>query len=146
MKLIAILLILIGTVVQSEAKPVAHSTYHEMQHGFILSANDTFGSHLVATGHHSRQTNITGTLFIEDPSERAHYAKQKSSDVNGQTYFLFQAQSIDLPTLKPGQVMTGHIVQAQVGKYEPKNIIVKDAKFTVAKIILNMENPFFGEQ
>lgn len=61
-------------------------------------------------------------------------------------YFLFQAQNLNLPTLESGQILTGHIVEAQVGKYEPKNVIVRQAKFKIEKILLNIENPFFGEE
>ncbi len=64
----------------------------------------------------------------------------------GASYFLFQAQGLDLPSLKTGQVLTGHIVESIVGNYEPKNIIVKKASYKVEKVLLNIENPFFREQ
>ncbi|RYZ80281.1 MAG: hypothetical protein EOP04_26180, partial [Proteobacteria bacterium] len=39
----------------SEAQASEHSMPHEMQHGFVLAEDSKFASHLVATGHHSRQ-------------------------------------------------------------------------------------------
>lgn len=124
----------------------AHTMPHEMQHGFVLSADDKFGSHLVATGHHSRQTEIIGELSIEDRAEMESYSKRKSMNTHGGSYFLFQAQTLDLPSLAEGQVLNGHIVESQVGKYEPKNIIVKKARFKVDRVLLNLENPFFGNE
>ena len=141
MKALALFLILLVGMTQSHS----HTMYHEMQHGFVLSADDKFGSHLVATGHHSRQTEITGELSIEDDVESENYVKRKSMNTNGGVYFLFQAQSLDLPSLKKGQILMGHIVESQAGKYEPKNIIVKKATYEVDRIILNIENPFFGD-
>lgn len=135
-KLTVIFLMLFGGIVQS----------HEMQHGFVLSADDIFGSHLVATGHHSRQTEIMGQLAIADQPELEHYTKRKSMNTSGGSYFLFQAQTLDLPSLKEGQVLLGHIVESQAGKYESKNIIVKNATFKVDRIILNIINPFFHEE
>ena len=146
MKKLAIILIFFGTIFQANAEPTSHSMPHEMQHGFVLSTDDKFGSHLVATGHHSRQAEIMGHLLIWDPAENENYTIRKSMNAHGGTYFLFQAQSLDLPSLKVGQVLTGHIVGSQVGKYEPENIIVKRATFTIDRIILNIENPFFGDQ
>lgn len=116
---------------------------HEMQHGFIMSADDAFGSHLVASGHHSRQTEIAGELVIEDDLESSYYTERKTQNHSGASYFLFQAQSLDLPTLRQGQILTGHIVESAVGKYESKNIIVKKATFRVDRVILNLPNPFF---
>jgi hypothetical protein len=124
----------------------AFAQVHEMQHGFILSKDDHFGTHLVATGHHSRQADITGELVIEDVASRSLYEQRKALNSEGQVYFLFQAQTLHLPTLKDGQILTGHIVEAQVGKYEPKNIIVKDVKFKVDKVLINVANPFFAEE
>ena len=103
-------------------------------------------SHLVATGHHSRQAEITGRLIITDPTENELYTKRKSLNINGGSYFLFQAQSLNLPSLTAGQILTGHIVESTAGKYEPKNIIIKQATFTIDRVILNIENPFFGDQ
>lgn len=153
-------LVLIGIVESSQACPDHQSQEthmpHEMQHGFILSQGDQsgsdsgrefgsdFGSHLVATGHHSRQAEVMGHLVIDDPSEKEIYEKRKSLNTNGQVYFLLQAQNLDLPSLKVGQELTGPIVESTVGDYSPKNIIVKAARFKIDRIILNIENPFFG--
>lgn len=140
MKKIAMFLVLFLGITQAQAMG------HEMQHGFVLSADDIYGSHLVATGHHSRQAEIKGELVIEEESENEIYKKQKSINTDGRSYFLFQAQSLDLPSIKKGQVLTGHIVESQTGKYEPKNIIVKRAKFKIEKVIINLENPFFIDE
>lgn len=122
----------------------AHALAHEMQHGFILAAKDKFGSHLVATGHHSRQVEITGELFIDEKLEREVYEERKTVSA-GSSYFLFQSQNLDLPSLKAGQVLTGHIVESKLGSYEPQNIIVKKATYKVEQVLLNIENPFFSE-
>lgn len=122
-----------------------HHSMHEMQHGFVLAADDQFASHLVASGHHSRQTEITGQLEIEDSQEMATYLERKSQNTDGKVYFLFQAQTLDLPSLKAGQILSGHIVESTVGKYEPKNVIVRKATYQVKSVLLNMENPFFGD-
>ncbi len=145
MKIIALLIGLMGIVSQSHAQHVGHSMPHEMQHGFVLAADDKFASHLVATGHHSRQAEITGHLSIDEQHEMEIYEERKTMSAGG-SYFLFQAQSLDLPSLKAGQVLTGHIVESKVGNYEPKNIIVKRATYKVEKVLLNIENPFFGDQ
>lgn len=58
----------------------------------------------------------------------------------------FQAPKLDLPTLSPGQVLTGHIVESKVGEYDPKNKIVRSAVFQVDKVLLNIPNPFFIEE
>ena len=123
-----------------------HEMPHEMQHGFVLADDDKFASHLVATGHHSRQTEILGELVIEDAAENETYKIRKSLNNPKQVYFLFQAQKLDLPTLSVGQVLTGHIVESQIGKYESKNIIIRSAKFKVQKVLLNLENPFFASE
>jgi hypothetical protein len=119
---------------------------HEMQHGFILSNQDKLGSHLVATGHHSHQVEIEGELLIEDATDRELYNQRKAVNTAGRVYFLFQAQQLDMPGLSGGQVLSGHIVESQVGKYEPRNIIVRAAKFKVDKVLLNIPNPFFTEE
>jgi hypothetical protein len=119
---------------------------HGMQHGFILSDGDTFGSHLVANGHHSRQVEIIGQLVIQDADELIFYQARKEKSTINQTYFLFQAQHLDLPNLVAGTVLTGHIVESKIGNYEPKNIIVKSATFHVQKVLLNILNPFFVEE
>lgn len=137
-----ILLMLLGGATQANT----HSMPHEMQHGFVMGADDKFASHLVASGHHSRQTEITGELIIENAAENEIYEQRKSLNSNGASYFLFQAQSLDLPSLKAGQILTGHIVESQVGKYEPKNTIVKKAIFKVDQVLLNIVNPFFGDE
>ena len=61
------------------------------------------------------------------------------------SYFLFQAQKLDLPSLAAEQVLTGHIVESKIGAYESKNIIVKTATFRVKKVLLNIPNPFLTE-
>jgi len=131
-------------VSQSRAQHADHAMSHEMQHGFVLAVDDNFASHLVANGHHSRQAEIMGRLTIDDPQEMKIYQERKKVSA-GSSYFLFQAQSLDLPSLKDGQVMTGHIVESKIGDYEPKNIIVKKATYKIEKILLNIPNPFFIE-
>lgn len=93
----------------------------------------------------SRQAEITGRLRIDDPQEMEFYQERKSQNAGG-SYFLFQAQSLDLPTLSDGQVLTGHIVESKIGGYEPKNKIVGSASFKVKKVLLNIPNPFFTEE
>lgn len=129
---------------QSHAQHAGHTMPHEMQHGFVLAADDNFASHLVANGHHSRQAEITGRLSIDEQQEMAIYQERKKVSAGG-SYFLFQAQSLDLPSLKQGQVLTGHIVESKIGDYEPKNIIVKKATYKIKKVLLNIPNPFFVE-
>jgi hypothetical protein len=141
-KAIGFVLFSICLGVNGHAQNEHHSMYHEMQHGFVLSAEDTFASHLVAPGHHSRQTEITGQLFVEDVEARALYEKRKVLGT-GSSYFLFQAQSLDLPSLSSGQVLTGHIVESTVGEYQPKNKIVSLATYRVDRVLLNIPNPFF---
>ena len=63
----------------------------------------------------------------------------------GASYFLFQALDLDLPGLKVGQILTGHIVESKIGSYDSKNVIVNNATYKVLKIYLNMENVFFLE-
>lgn len=116
---------------------------HEMQHGFILSNNDSLGSHLVANGHHSRQVEVVGQLTIASSNEQAFYRQRKENSAINQTYFLFQAQQLDLPRLTVGMTLTGHIVESRMGSYEPKNVIVKSATFRIQRILLNIPNPFF---
>lgn len=144
MRIIVILISLLSMISQSHAQHAGHSMSHEMQHGFVLATDDQFASHLVASGHHSRQAEITGLLSIENQHELAIYRERKTLSVGG-SYFLFQAQSLDLPSLKDGQVLTGHIVESKIGDYEPKNIIVKKATYTIEKVLLNIPNPFFVE-
>lgn len=142
MRIIALFISLNGVAVQSFAQNGNHSMPHEMQHGFVLAADDKFASHLVATGHHSRQAEITGQLSIDDQQEMEFYQERKLQSA-GSSYFLFQAQNLDLPTLLDGQILTGHIVESKIGGYEPKNKIVRLATFKVEKILLNIPNPFF---
>lgn len=120
-----------------------NASEHEMQHGFILSNNDSLGSHLVANGHHSRQTEIVGQLTIPNANELAFYRQRKANSTTNQSYFLFQAQQLDLPRLNAGMTLTGHIVESRVGNYEPKNVIVKSATFKIQRVLLNIPNPFF---
>lgn len=145
MKIIALLIGINGIAVQSFAQHAGFSMPHEMQHGFVLAADDKFASHLVATGHHSRQVEITGQLLIDDQQEMEIYQERKLQSA-GSSYFLFQAQSLDLPTLSAGQVLTGHIVESKIGDYEPKNKIVRSATFQVQKVLLSIPNPFFTEE
>lgn len=123
-----------------------YAVAHQMQHGFILADDDRFASHLVANGHHSRQTEIIGALDIQSTSELEFYQTRKNLSAANQSYFLFQAQQLDLPNLREGAFITGHIVESRIGAYEPKNIIVKSATFRVDKILLNIANPFFQEE
>jgi hypothetical protein len=115
----------------------------QMQHGFILFNNDTLGSHLVANGHHSRQVEILGQLIIQNSREFEFYQERKKQSRVNQSYFLFQAQQLDLPKLKSGAILAGHLVESKFGKYEPQNIVVKSAVFHVQRVLLNIPNPFF---
>ncbi len=144
LKFAVILVGVIGMMASANAQSGDHTMPHQMQHGFVLAAGDKFASHLVAPGHHSRQTEITGQLTIDDHKDLAIYTERKINS-NGNSYFLFQAQKLDLPTLAAGQVLTGHIVESKIGAYESKNIIVKAATFRVKKVLLNIPNPFFTE-
>lgn len=144
MRIIGVLIAFIGIVSHSYAQHAGHSMPHEMQHGFVLATDNKFASHLVASGHHSRQTEITGQLTIDDQQETAIYNERKILSA-GASYFLLQAQKLDLPSLKDGQVLTGHIVESKIGDYEPKNIIVKKASYKIEKVLLNIPNPFFVE-
>lgn len=123
----------------------ANALVHEMQHGFILSADDTFGSHLVAQGHHSRQAEIKGQLVIQNLNDRALYQQRKMASTINQTYFVFQAQQLDLPNVTEGMTLEGHIIESKIGGYEPRNIVVKIATYEVKKVLLNIINPFFTE-
>ena len=144
LKFAAILAGVISMMATANAQSGGHTMPHQMQHGFVLAAGDKFASHLVAPGHHSRQTEIIGQLTIDDQQELAIYNERKITSA-GNFYFLFQAQNLDLPTLAAGQVLTGHIIESKIGAYESKNIIVKTAAFHVKKVLLNIPNPFFIE-
>ncbi len=142
MKAIALLIGFLWIISEAHAQHASHSMPHEMQHGFVLAADGKFASHLVASGHHSRQAEVTGQLLIDDQKEMEFYQARKLLS-SGSSYFLFQAQDLDLPTLSDGQVLTGHIVESKIGDYEPKNKIVGSATFKVEKVLLNIPNPFF---
>lgn len=114
-----------------------------VQHGFILSNDDTFGSHLVANGHHSRQVEIVGQLIIPNGKNAVFYHHRKLNSYANQSYFLFQAQQLDLPRLAAGMVLTGHIIESDIGGYDPKNVVVPLAIFRVQRVLLNIPNPFF---
>lgn len=119
---------------------------HEMQHGFILSEDDRYASHLVATGHHSWQATTRGTLVIPNPDEHLLYLEQKR--INGlepKKYFLFQAQHLDLSSIKVGQILEGHIIESDLGQYQPLKVIVKRAQFQIEEIPINIPNQFFAE-
>lgn len=137
------LICFIGMITQVHGQHFGTSMTHEMQHGFILSEDDQFASHLVASGHHSRQTEVIGQLIIYDQEESQFYQERKLQSA-GSSYFLFQAQNLDLPALRPGQVLSGHIIESKIGDYQPKNKIVRVANFYVNKIFLNIQNPFFS--
>ncbi len=118
---------------------------HEMQHGFILAPDDSFASHLVADGMHSRQTEVLGSLTIGDESENETYQQKKQLNTDGRYYYYMLAQKVDLENVKVGQVLTGPIVENEVGKFEPKRVLIKLGQFKVERILLNVENPFFKE-
>ncbi len=118
---------------------------HEMQHGFIISDDEVYFSHLVATGHHSHQISLSGRLTIADSLEREFYLEQKKKNTPKKSYFLFQAQELNLPATRAGQVLKGHIIESPLGDYTPKNVIVKEATIKVEKITINVPNPFFTE-
>lgn len=143
MKVMALLTGFSGMVGQSLAQDGGAHIYHGIQHGFVLSEGDKFASHLVANAHHSRQVEITGQLSIDDQQELETYQERRLKS-DGTSYFIFQAQNLDLPSLSPRQVLTGHIVESKVGFYEPQNIIVRSAVFHVQEVLLNIPNPFFA--
>ncbi len=117
---------------------------HLMQHGFIIAVGDSFASHLVAGGHHSRQVEIGGELVFSSGAEREVYRSMRDAPNANEFYFLLQAQNLDLPSLRVGDVLGGHVIRMEVGKYQPKNPVIGLAKFKVTKMLLNVENPFFG--
>ena len=119
---------------------------HAMEHGFIISDDELYFSHLVATGHHSHQLSFSGKLQFQDSREREIYFEQKKKNKPKKSYFLFQAQRLDLPATREGQVLRGHIVESAIGDYQPKNVIVKDAEITVERVHINTINPFFVEE
>ena len=123
------------------------SNHHKMQHGFILSEDDSFASHLVANGPHGWQTSINGELTIPDESELSFYLeRKKENELARSSYFLFQAQDLSLIDLEAGMELHGHIVESKKGHYEPSNKIVSSVIFSVHKVLVNIPNPFFGVQ
>ena len=71
LKFAVILVGVIGMMASANAQSSGHTMPHQMQHGFVLAADDKFASHLVAPGHHSRQTEITAQLTIDDQQDLA---------------------------------------------------------------------------
>ena len=141
MKMILFLLLTVTNLAAQGPRPM-----HLMQHGFILSDNDKVASHLVAQGHHSWQATVSGRLQITNETEAQFYLSRKRENQPQPTsYFVFQAQKLDLPSLKVGQELRGHIIESKRGDYEPRNKIVNDATFTVEAIHINVINPFFTE-
>ncbi len=49
-----------------------------MEHRFIISQNDAFLSHLVATSHHSHQLDFSGNLITQDVVEKEFFSKCKN--------------------------------------------------------------------
>lgn len=111
-QIIVFLIGLIGIAVQSLAVNKMNSLADDMQHGFILGTDDRFASHLVGTGPHSRQVEIVDQLLIDDLQEMNNYQERKLKSAS-KSYFLFQAQNLNLPTLSDGDVLIGHIVVIQ---------------------------------
>ena len=99
----------------------------------------------MGTGPHSRQVKIVGQLLVDDPQEMTNYQERKLKSAS-KSYFLFQAQNLNLSTLSDGDVLIGHIVESKIGEYEPKNKIIRSAVFQVQKVLLNISNPFFIEE
>lgn len=112
---------------------------HKIQHGFVLSEDGNYATHLVATGHHSWQMTLAEELSVP-PSQKHRLATKLAA--KGQ-YLLLQAQDLDLNNVEAGTVLTGHIVQADYGDYLPQNKQFPVATFTVTKVIVNLPNPFF---
>ena len=135
-KLTAILMGLIGVLVNSNV-----SLSETMDHGFIFGKEDFFISHLVARGHHSHQVSVTGRLIIESDEELYKFHYERSFSEN--SYFVFQAESIELTSLRRDQILRGYIFQSQIGKYEPNNVIVTNATFEIENVDLSVVNPFF---
>jgi hypothetical protein len=117
---------------------------HKMQHGFVLAEDDRFAEHLVAPGHHSWQTSVGGELVIENDFDRDLYGARKDANRESKkTYFLLQAQNLDLTNVVDGQILEGHIIESKLGEYEPENVILRNAKFIIHKVHTNLVNPFF---
>jgi hypothetical protein len=140
MKKISLFLILMSTIITTTAFT------HEMQHGFIISEDDAYFSHLVATKHHSHQLSFSGELTIQDSVEEKLFKERKRLNlIDKKSYFLFQAQKLNLPLTSDGQILVGHIIESPIGDYTPQNIIVGEAKIKVDKVRINVINPFFTE-
>ena len=97
---------------------------------------------LVAQGHHSYQASISGELIISDESELKKY-KERRRLGEGKSYFVLQAQNFYLPGLAVGQILKGHIIESELGNYQPMNKIVLDANFLVNTVHMGVPNPFF---
>lgn len=90
--------------------------------------------------------DVSGELIIPKEAEREIYLKQKELNVPmKKTFFLFQAQKLNLPETKSGQVLKGHIIESAIGDYDPKNVIVREAQIIIKKVHINLINPFFVE-
>ncbi|HEY8278918.1 MAG TPA: hypothetical protein VIH99_04800 [Bdellovibrionota bacterium] len=127
----------------------AHTAHepHPMRHGFILHRDGKAASHLVADGHHSRQTEVQGRLLFDSTNDELNYLVQRQrDDKNKESYFVMLAQGVDLPAVKAGDILEGPIAEMHLGAFEPKNELIKHAKFEVQEVILNVENPFFKEE
>lgn len=136
---------LITTLVIALLFSLSAFAQHEMQHGFIISNNEEYFSHLVATGHHSHQLSFVGKLSIPSASELKTYLERKRQNSPRKSYFLFQAQHLNLPATTNGQILKGHIIESGLGDYTPGNVIVKEAEIMVERITINVPNPFFTE-
>ncbi len=144
-KICALVLVLItGLLSNHPVNASPEGMQHEMQHGFIIPESDSFFGHLVASGHHSHQLSFSGILSINDPEARDFYESRRKINTSQKTsYFLFQAQKLNLPQTASGQVLVGHIVECPIGGYTPQNIVVREAKIEVGEIFINVINPFF---
>lgn len=136
MKLLSYLVFGTGLAVSS----ISMGMDHKMQHGFILSRNDTIANHLVAEGHHSYQVTVRGRLEFASAKEKNEYTLLKAYGRN--KYYLFQAQDVQIAQL-PNKLY-GHIVEMEIGKYEPKGPRVENAVFVIDEVLSSYPNPFFG--
>jgi hypothetical protein len=117
-----------------------------MQHGLVIADGDAFFGHLLAPGHHDHQLDFSGRLAIRDAAEAAVYRERRKRNAEEKgPYFLFQAQKLNLPLTAPGQVLRGHIVEAPIGGYTPRKVIVREATVEVTDVRPNVVNPFFIE-
>lgn len=113
---------------------------HQMQHGFVLSRNDTIMSHLVAHRHHSFQVTLQGSLKFMFARDQATYELLKKSGNN--KYYLFQAQNVQINKL-PNH-LSGHIVEMELGQYEPNGRRIDNVTFVIDEVLSSFPNPFFG--